>query len=262
MANFPLVSSITPTVLGVAAASIDVAMPASVSAGDLLIMMVVRDGLTTGTNLGTPAGWASIWNNSGGGTHRFAGYAKDAVGTEGGTTVNVTITASDNDACAQVYQITNWHGDLTGVEDAQASGANNPNPPTLTPSWGNTDTLWIAAYARDGAGAPDAYPTNYSTGQTYTESGATASFVAIASARRELTAATEDPGVFTQGSVNWIASTIAVRGIGPILVGGGSTGGKGKGGGKGGGTGSPPPPPGKLKTFGVGHWNMGSRRWF
>lgn len=47
-----------------------------------------------------------------------------------------------------------------------------------------------------------------------------------------------------------------------VTVGGGSTGGKGKGGKKGGGTGSPTPPPGKLKAFGVGHWNLGNRRWF
>lgn len=92
-----------------------------------------------------------------------------------------------------------------------ATGASTlPNPPTLTPSWGAADTLWLVVAGASGAVTASAYPTNYTDGNDDATSSGTAA--SIASARRALNAATEDPGTFTiSASTNWVAQTLAVR---------------------------------------------------
>jgi hypothetical protein len=96
---------------------------------------------------------------------------------------------------------------------AEATGSTAPNPPSLTPSWGAADTLWLAVTGwSEGTITASAFPTNYTnTGQNGT-GVAGSEGVSIGWGFRELNAASEDPGTFTLGSAaNWVAFTIAIR---------------------------------------------------
>lgn len=208
----PQVASVTTSTFGTNTTAHAVAMPAAVSAGDLLLMLVASDGRANQT---TPSGWTALFLNQRSGTAvTFSAYTKIASGTEGGTTVNVATSAIEQ-AAAQVYRVTGWYGTLSGVvSSSSATGiSTGPDPGSLTPSWGAANTLWIAAHAadHDATRTTTAYPANYTGGQ-HTQSNTGPSAVHVASAQRTLNAVSENPGAFTMSaSDNWIARTIAIR---------------------------------------------------
>lgn len=198
---FPQVQSITETTTSSATVH-NISLPATVNAGDLLVMLVVCSSTTI---TGTPSGWTAVRSNN-----QDPIYAKVAAGTEGGGTVALTTSDSQNIA-AQVYRITDWYGEIaSGAATAAAQGnSTTPNPPSLNPSaWGTEDTLWIAsAIWISGAGFLT-YPSGYSGG-IFTNAGTPAR---LASARRNLNAASTDPGTFSLSlSGSWRAHTIAIR---------------------------------------------------
>ncbi|MCK4843505.1 MAG: hypothetical protein KAS83_00835, partial [Dehalococcoidia bacterium] len=94
----PVVTSVTETTFGSDTTDHYVSMPATVDAGNLLIVLFTNDGSDTVT---TPAGWNELASNSIPNRVRFSVYYKIAAGTEGGTTVNF-VTAGSEQAAAQV----------------------------------------------------------------------------------------------------------------------------------------------------------------
>jgi len=145
---------------------------------------------------------------------RLSVYYKIAAGTKGGTTVNFVSPAAE-EAAAQVYRITNWHGTTPPEISISATGIDTaPNPAPLNPAgWDVTDTLWLAVAGQDRGdqSGPTAYPDSYTDGISTLSSDGTGS-CRIYSARRLLAAASEDPGAFTiPVSEQWVALTIAVR---------------------------------------------------
>lgn len=207
---FPQAPSITETFFASNTTSHLVAMPASTVAGNLLSCLFVNDGSATVT---TPSGWALLFTQESGSNARLSVFTKVAVGDEGGTTVDFETSGSEQ-AAAQVYRITDWEGSLSGVE--AGTPVLNEDPPSLSPSWGAADTLWIAIASGDGGGdsqTVSSYPTNYTNGTaTVTDSGTSGTRANCFSARRELNASSEDPGVFEfGGSDNRTTNTIAIR---------------------------------------------------
>lgn len=199
--------------------SMPVTMPATVNSGDLLIALVEVRTAGTWTK---PTGWSDITTVSqagGGSVGKLNGFYKIADGTEAGTTP--TWTASTGTSAAWLtMRVTTWHG-TTPPEGATASGdATNANPPTLSPSWGSAENLFIAVAANAATGDTTGFtaaPTNYinlhSNGAS--SGGATAN---VASSTRQLTAVSDDPGTFTPSSNRfWAAANIAVR---PTAAGG------------------------------------------
>jgi hypothetical protein len=203
------VASITGTAFGSDATNHNVTMPAAVNSGDLLIVLFANDGNATVT---TPGGWNLLTSNSSSAAVRLSAYYKIAAGTEGGTLVNF-VTSATEQAAAQVYRITSWHGTTPPEISSNASSSTTPNPPSLNPAgWDVEETLWIAAAGVDGTpSGGTSYPASYGNG-TRTESGGGQNCMVI-SANRILTAASEDPGQFTNGdgAKDWVACTIAVR---------------------------------------------------
>jgi len=207
----PVVASVTETVFGTDTTNHNVNMPATVNAGGLLIVLFTNDGSATVT---TPAGWTALASNSANGAVRLSVYYKIAAGTEGGTTVNFVTSASE-EAAAQVYRITNWHGTTPPEISTAATGTSTrPNPASLDPAgWDVADTVWLAVAGQDRGdqGEPTAYPASYTDGTSTLSSEGTASCRTL-SARRVLAAASENPGAFTiPVSEEWVAFTIAVR---------------------------------------------------
>src|SRR5690554_6841009 len=140
---FPTVQSITKYELDSNSLSHDVPMPATVNAGDLLLMQWQNRG--NGVTPSTPSGWTVILPNQSAGGGRHAVFAKVAVYDEGSVTINIT-TSSSRNACAVTYRSTGWFGSMTGiiVSDVAEGTSTTPDPPSWTIGWGSKDTLWIA----------------------------------------------------------------------------------------------------------------------
>ena len=214
----PTVSSITATQQNTNATSQNVTMPATVEAGDLLLVLLAVDGNTTIT---TPGGWTLIGSTAqdGGNNVTTGVYAKDAAGTEDGTNVNFAFGGGASEkAAAQTYRVlaAEWEGTLTnGVTVGTATGATtqNPNPPSLNPAnWNVEQTLWLAYTAGSTydsiTSSPSGYGTNTHT-ETTTVDGAGAS---ISSARLASATASQDPGTFTMNaSQPSVTNTVAIR---------------------------------------------------
>lgn len=185
-----------------------VAMPATVNAGNRLIILIAN---TTGATF--PAGWTEFLDVSVGGA--IAGAYRDADGTEGGTTVNVSNVGSPTRAAWAVIRITN-HDPAKAPEAGSDGGSSaTPDPPLFSPSWGSARTLWFAALGT--AGNPPetitVYPTNYDLSQTYVAATGAAGRGILGFAARKIEAASQDPGTFTlSGSLAWKSATIAVKG--------------------------------------------------
>lgn len=203
---FPVVESVTPSNFANATSHL-VAMPATVNVGDLLIALIATDGVASVT---TPANWNSL-HSSATAANRLGSYYKIAVGDEDGTTVDFVTSATETMA-AQVYRISNWHGTTPPEIGAPASaGSGDPDPPSLIPSWGAADTLWLAEYGSDAVSTATAYPTDYTDGITASAGGA--GQCSIGSARRNLNATSDNPGTFTvtDNTKAWVAQTIAIQ---------------------------------------------------
>ncbi len=207
---FPTVEEVTLWEDSSAGTSHLVQMPATVNANDLLLVLFMNDGDTAVT---TPSGWTCKVTYAYGTYIRVGMYAKIAVGDEDGTTVDF-VTAASELCIAQTYRVRQgtWGGSIADDIDGElAVGSSEyPNGPNLTPTWGAKDTLWITAFGCDKERTVSVWPTDYTN--TQYNSNEDTSGVSGGSCRRELNAASEDPGAFTLNlGENWIASTLAIE---------------------------------------------------
>lgn len=223
----PVVESLTPTEFDSTGATRAVPMPATVNAGDLLLMFYAQGPATSSgnnTTTATPSGWTLISTTAVGGIGacvRGSVFAKVAAGTEGGTTVNVVPGESTRGCAVHVYRISGWEGTLANgvVNGTPATGTSTgPNPPSASWTWGTTDVLIIAgahpSSASSGTLSVSAYPSGYTDGAFNV--GFNIFGAAIGTARRSETASSspEDPGAYTiSASRAWVATTVVVRGV-------------------------------------------------
>lgn len=200
---------------GVGHPSYGVAIPSSPPAGQLLIGGVAYDLNINGITW--PAGWTELFDSTTGGQGLSVAYRV----TDGTETSPITVTGSgaSDQIVSHVYRISGNHAvsaPEVGVAATGLAGV-NPDPPSLSPSWGSEETLWIAMASLSGQADFTAAPTDYTNLEwklfNDTTGGANPT---IGSARRERMIATEDPGTFTVGAaVDWSANTIAIR---PVTV--------------------------------------------
>src|SRR5690606_21577426 len=103
----------------------NVTLPSGIQAGDLLVMV-----FRSAESASTPSGWSLLsTRNSSGRTYIFT---KTATGSEG-STVSVSL-GDDSRIAAITYRISNW----TGTPEAVFVDSNTNNPPSISPSWGDT----------------------------------------------------------------------------------------------------------------------------
>src|SRR3990172_3555172 len=184
-------------------------LPPTVNAGELLL--VVYGGDANGARTATiPSPWVELLDYDGSAGPMLYIGGKIADGTEGGGTVTITTSGVERGAY-WTGAIGNWHGTTMAEVAAGVEGTGTAaNPGNLTPSWGSADTLWIACAAADvGSTTFTAAPANY-TGLVNVEEGS-AGGASVAVAFRDLAAASDDPGTFTNDSEQWAASVIAIR---------------------------------------------------
>lgn len=210
-ATFPVVAATATATDVVNDTNHTVNLPASISAGDLLIVVHVGSA-TDATPNSALTGWTllrdkTIASNAG---HVVAFY-KIASGAEGSTATITTDLAEDSGSCA--YRITGWHGTTPPEASAGATTGSNtaPDPDAVTPSWGAEDNLFIAVGDADGNHTITAYPANYGS-NNITSATSTAGGGACGLATRNLNATTDDPGAFTSNTSGTTAGfTIVVR---------------------------------------------------
>ena len=146
-------------------------------------------------------------------------YYRWADGTEGADdTLSCTTSQKLGAIC---WEITGAENPATQTPEASAAafgttGANVADPPTVTPTGGSKDYLFLAVGTQDGeVGAYTAFPTNYANliAANSGTGGAAGSNVVMGGASRQLTAASENPGAFTHGTpiTAWIAFAIAIH---------------------------------------------------
>lgn len=145
-------------------------------------------------------------------------YYRQADGTEGATD---TLTTGNSVKLAAIgWEITGAAD--PGVQAPQISTvavgtttADTANPTAVTPTGGSKDYLFLAIAGQDGeVGAYTAAPTNYVNLQAANSGtgGVASSNCYMGGASRQLTAASDDPGVFTHGAATtgWTAWTVAI----------------------------------------------------
>jgi hypothetical protein len=206
---FPTVESITPTDFDLDGTTHNVTLPTPISAGDLLLALCAFDLTVTYT---TPTGWHDFGEFHADDNPATRIFGLIAVGTEDGAVVNFATDASERGGIT-VYRISGTHDVIADVVEFSGLDIASPiDPPSLTPSWGADDTLWIVAAANSSSSAssPTAAPASYGS---FTAAGSLpltgGSDAAVWSAHRQANTATENPAAFTGGT--GYAVTIAVQ---------------------------------------------------
>lgn len=187
-------------------------------AAGVLLIVLIRFGAAQGTI--TFTGYTSIANDaSDAGAATTAIYYRWADGAEGASDAMTTQNSAKMGAIC--WQITGALNPATKAPSISTvaigtTSANTCDPSAVTPSGGLKDYLFIACGSLDGE--PATYftgaPTNYSniTSANSGTGGAATTNCAVGGATRQLSASSEDPGVFTHGAANagWTAFTVAI----------------------------------------------------
>jgi len=208
---FPVVAATNGSQEDSQTTSHTVALPADISSGDLLLVFFAVEGLNTIT---FPEGWTEIFEVAQSTEVTFGIAYRQADGEEGAT---ITVISSISNYSAHVTFRITGHEDPGTQAPEVSTGATGysqtADPDALTPTGGAKDYLWLALVGFDTGYNIDGFPTDYTDG-AWREEG----HVSAGHCRRELNAASEDPGIFTfqYSGVDWVACTLAVH---PAAVG-------------------------------------------
>lgn len=190
-------------------------LPTTIIQDDLILIIAGTDGTAVFT---PPAGFTDLSQQDALGLFQTQVFGKISDGTEGGTTVNGTLSSSES-SCYIALSVQEFEGGLaSGIDvSAIATGTNlSAEPSAVTAGWGTDDNLFIAVVIGDyWDKIATAFPTNYTDNQLTQEHvnqfGGTQ---AVSIATRNLNAGSDDPDAFTlQNSVNntYAAFTLVAR---------------------------------------------------
>lgn len=186
--------------------SFNAPLPANIVAGNRLLLKYVNVNSAGAPTINTPSGWDLLGTETSG-FSRLCIFSKIASGSEGAT---VTVTQGSGRPTSISYRITG-HDAVQTPEVVFAAGS--VNPPSLTPSWGKTNNLWIAGVAGDGNGTTTApsYPAGYTDNQL-TRASTNADGGKVSVATKTASAVSDDPAAFTGAvPVSPIAFTVAIK---------------------------------------------------
>lgn len=189
-------------------------LPASIAAGNLLLIHGAAAQGTGARTVSTPAGWASLFNDVGQtNLRRIWCFYKVAAGSEG---ASVNISANDTAFWSGVsYQIAGFQGvPIAAAALANATTA-NPDPPALTITWGSASGSLVLAICSDDVSPTTAVvaPSGYSNLISGRNVNGAAIWTRSSSAMRLVLGTSEDPGTFTiPASGPASAHTLAIRG--------------------------------------------------
>jgi hypothetical protein len=213
---------------------VTVTMPSTITAGDLLLVVIASTVVTAGRQWMVPHGWKQLSNE--GDSIRLRVYAKVALGTEDSSNVTFyddVTTFAGGLWIAEIFRIPagEWFGSLDGVVQAPCAVADmvagdaasaGYKPPTLVVPWGTDPTFFVVARGglgsfSGGTGGIAAAPTGYLSVTNADQDGASNQFdISFHLATKIDSVETEDPAPFGSedfdGYLVVCATTIAVRG--------------------------------------------------
>lgn len=185
--------------------------PSSISAGNLLIHIIAFYSGGTTPDATLPTGWTLVreWecNSTDGQCFEYI-IRRVADGTEGATLAITTTASRKASACS--YRITGHASSGTILSETIAAGSSaNADPNALNPGV-TKDYLAIVggAWNSDISGINITEPSGYTTDQSI---ATTVQTVTCASAEKNVTASSENPGAWTHASQLWATSTILVH---------------------------------------------------
>lgn len=172
-------------------------MPSGIQAGDLLLLFADHKSQSTFT----ASGWTVLFF-VGNTLNGVECWWKKAVGSD---TLTVTITVNNTNSNYNCYRITGAADPDTQAPEAATSSSSNP--PNLSPTGGSKEYLWVTALgsSNGGNGSP---PTNYGNELSSRGGG-----LGMESARRTLTAASENPGAWGTPGNDPRSATVAIHPI-------------------------------------------------
>lgn len=210
---FPSVRSTATTNGTTASATPVVNLPATIRAGDVLLA-IVR--VAASGAIGWPAGWNELFDDASdaAAADQAAMAWRKADGTEGAT---ITLSSGNGKfaACVRAVQDAADPNIQPPEFATLAIGTSTaPNPGSLTPTGGAKDYLWmwVGCWEGEQTSPPAGNPTNYSSpsGANSGTGGTVDTNVRVATAIRQLNAASEDPGSWTISvSDDWTATVVA-----------------------------------------------------
>lgn len=175
--TFPVVAAQTSAITATSQSSHSVTLPASIQAGELLVLVLSFGDSAISINTGL-AGWTAVLTDQSN-TPTFRSYRKFAVAGDAGSTLTI-VTSTSTQMQANVYRITGAHASTP----PEASGLRHAGPPYDAPahtaSWGAADTLWLtgATIRRHITTNVAGLPLNFLQLTPYQESGQTVPSVA------------------------------------------------------------------------------------
>ena len=208
---FPAVADNANSVTTATAASITADLP-SYSAGDVVVLLVHT---AAAGAISTPSGWSVLIAehhpavSSG---DRVAAFMKTMDGSEGTT---VVISSGGTPKWTVIaYTITGADDIATTPPEvtSEATGTSaNPNAPSLAPSGGADDYLWIVFGGQEGnANVTGSVPSYTNTNCDTGTGGSAASNPRTMAGYKQANAVSDDPGSWTMSaSEDWFAYTIA-----------------------------------------------------
>ncbi|MGH9249156.1 MAG: hypothetical protein ACRD0W_06535 [Acidimicrobiales bacterium] len=217
--TFPIVEGTNESANTATAATIDVSLPASIAAGELLLVVVAKGGSGTAAGVNAETGWTELVDEA---VLRGAFVAyRQADGGEGATVQ--FDTSQVNRSAHMAFRISG--AEAVGTQppeiSAVATGTSAaPDSNTCTPTGGAKDYLWLTFFTQAGEEADDDTwvnnaATNYGNLMQKTSGiGGTNVGANLGLSRRENNAASEDavwPAASTDQSLAWRAFTIAIH---------------------------------------------------
>jgi hypothetical protein len=197
---------------GILASSVNVAMPAGVTAGELLVAYVAADA-NSSVAAGGGEGWTSITDASNGSAVRLKILAKIAAG---GDALTLTVGASTDTATyvqrIKYHGVTNVASDIT-VGTAATGTSSTPDPPSVTPPSAKQWLVMACAAADDDDNVItfSYHPTGYVPLAQTESSSATTSSMLDAACDVQTTGSAINPGTFTMAaSEEWVAQTLLI----------------------------------------------------
>lgn len=190
--------SVTESATNTPGTSHVVALPAATIAGEMLLAFLEWNSDCTVTGPG--GGWTKLRGDASS-PGQSEVWAKIATGADGSS---ATWTTSTSQAGAfHVRRITGNKGGLVAGVDYDiavntAATTANPNPPSVSAGWGAANNLFVcSAHYRGGNQVMSAYPADYTLGDYQVTTNGGGGGAGVATAVRQLAAASDDPGIFT-----------------------------------------------------------------
>lgn len=184
-------------------------MPATVNAGEKLFIFGSLKVPGGGETVTPPAGWTLNYAQAG--LLQVYGFvlSKTANGTEGGTSPAYTLTTGRN-GVTQVYRVSGW-GSITYGTPVTGTDAQG-DPPAVTAGAAGKNLFIEVAHLADDDVAITAPSTNYGDlVSSISGDGANAS-ASVGTARRELQASSDNPGVMSfASSEDFVCNTLVIE---------------------------------------------------